>query len=149
MFKDFDEDGFKADIKHISWWPIVYSCEDANKAAENLTNEINKVLDKWAPLKKVQIRTKYRPWISKETKVLMKQRDFAQEIASHTKNQDDWRKYKNLRNTVVSRLRNEKNEWEKQQFDHLGNNPTDLWRNVKSWLGWKNSGPPRSYLLTK
>ena len=80
---------------------------------------------------------------------MMKQRDVAQEIASQTQNQNDWRKYKNLRNTVVSRLRNEKNEWEKQQFDHLGNNPTELWRNVKSWLGWKNSGPPTQLFTDK
>ena len=72
----------------------------------------------------------------------MKQRDIAQELASQTTNQDDWRKFKSLRNTVVARLRKEKNYWEKQQLDHLGNNSTDLWRNVKGWLGWKNSGPP-------
>ena len=68
----------------------------------------------------------------------MKQRDIAQELASKTDDVDDWRKFKNLRNTVVTRLRKEKNEWEKDQLDNLGKNSTDLWRNVKSWLGWKN-----------
>ena len=140
---------FRTDVKLISWWPIVYSCNDANTAAENLSFELNKALDRWAPVKKVQINPKYRPWVSKETKVIMKQRNIAQELASHTGNQDDWRKLKNLRNTVVFRLRQEKNHWEKQQLDHLGNNSTDLWRNVKGWLGWKNSGPPTQLFVDK
>ena len=25
---------------------------------------------------------------------------------------------------------------------HKSTNVTDLWRNVKGWMGWKNSGPP-------
>ena len=149
MFKDFNEEGFRADVKLISWWPIVYSCSDADTAAEKLSTELNKALDKWAPVKKVQIRPKYRPWVSKDTKVIMKQRDIAQELASQTNEQDDWRKFKNLRNTVVGRLKVEKNQWEKAQLDHLGHNSTDLWRNVKGWLGWKTSGPPTQLFTEK
>ena len=52
MFKDFNEDSFRADVKLISWWPTVYSCTDANIAAENLSIELNKALDRWAPVKK-------------------------------------------------------------------------------------------------
>ena len=79
----------------------------------------------------------------------MKQRDIAQELASNTGDQDDWRKFRNLRNTAVTRLRKEKNEWEKNQLDNLGKNSTDLWRNVKGWLGWKNSGPPTQLFVEK
>ena len=32
--------------------------------------------------------------------------------------------------------------WETGQLNHLSNSVTDLWRNLKGWLGWKNSGPP-------
>ena len=96
MFKDFNKDGFRADIKLISWWPIVYNISDANIAAENLAKELNKALDRWAPVKKVQIRPKYRPWVSKDTKAIMKQGDIAQELASKTDDVDDWRKFKNL-----------------------------------------------------
>ena len=79
----------------------------------------------------------------------MKQRDYAQELASSTSDPDDWRKFKDLRNTVVSRLRGEKNKWEKDQLNHLSNDSTNLWRNVKSWLGWKNSGPPTQLFINK
>ena len=39
-----------------------------------------------------------------------------------------------------------KSSWEKSQLDHLKNDP---WRNVKSWLGWKNSGPPTQLFVEK
>ena len=91
----------------------------------------------------------YRPWLSKETKELMNQRDYAQELANHTNNPDDWRKFKNLRNTVVSRTRTEESNWEKEQLDHLSNDPTNLWRNVKGWMGWKNTGPPTQLFVEK
>ena len=149
VFKDFNEDGFRADVKLISWWPHVYSCNNPTQAAQNLSRELSKALDRWAPVKKVQIRQNYRPWISKETKVLMNQRNYAQEVASSTNVADDWRKFKHLRNTVVTRSRIEKDNWEKEQLDHLVNDPSNLWRNLKSWMGWKSSGPPSQLFVEK
>ena len=32
--------------------------------------------------------------------------------------------------------------WDTLQLDHLSNSLTDQWRNIKGWMGWKNSGPP-------
>ena len=149
VFKDFNEDAFRADVKLIDWWSSVYSSNDANEAADNLSAQLSKALDRWAPVRKVQVKPMYRPWISRETKALMNQRDYAQELASNTNNPDDWRKFKSIRNTVVSRTRVEKSSWEKSQLDHLSNDPTNLWRNVKSWLGWKNSGPPTQLFVEK
>ena len=116
VFKNFNEDAFRAEVKLIDWWSSVYSRNDANEAAENLSAKLTMALDRWAPVKKVQIRPMYRPWISKETKAIMNQHDYAQELASDTNNQDDWRKFKNLRNQVVTRSRNEKKQ--------LGEKPT-------------------------
>ena len=149
VFKNFSEEGFKADVKLISWWPSVYGCENANEAAENLSKNLCEALDRWAPVKKIQVKPNYRPWISKETKSLMNQRDYAQELASRTNNFDDWRKFKNLRNTAVARNRAEKKAWEVRQLDHLANDSSNLWRNVKSWMGWRNSGPPSQLFVDK
>ena len=149
VFKDFDEDAFRAEVKLIDWWSSIYSIDSANEAAENLSSKLNEALDRWAPVKKVQVKPMYRPWISKETKGLMNQRDYSQELASRTNNPDDWRKFRNLRNRVVTRTRNEKSSWEKEQLNHLSQDPTSLWRNVKNWMGWKNSGPPTQLFVEK
>ena len=66
-----------------------------------LTNKLTLLLDQVAPVRTVQTRTRYAPWLSKETKASMKTRDTAQKQAADTQHPDDWRLYKNLRNTVL------------------------------------------------
>ena len=140
-FKNFDEESFRSDIAAINWFDV-YSATDVNVAVELLTSKLSEALDKHAPLKTIQVRSRYAPWISDHTKHLMKQRDLAQQSVALSQDADQWREYKNVRNTATNSMRKDKTSWEKNQLDNLQNSPTDLWRNVKGWMGWKNSGPP-------
>ena len=72
----------------------------------------------------------------------MKERDRAQLVAGVSQCQDSWRLYRSLRNFASQCIKNAKKGWETLQLDSFSNNATDLWRNVKGWMGWKNSGPP-------
>ena len=47
-----------------------------------------------------------------------------------------------MRNFATKCIKNARKRWEMLQIDSFSNNATDLWRNVKGWMGWKNSGPP-------
>ena len=51
-----------------------------------------------APIKTFQIRKKYAPWLSPDLKNEMKARDIAQQAAQESRSQEDWKKYKKLRN---------------------------------------------------
>ena len=73
---------------------------------------------------------------------MLKLRDAAQATAARTKDPDDWREYKNLRNSATARMRTEKKSWEKQKLDKSQHSSSTLWKNVKSWLSWGDSGPP-------
>ena len=64
------------------------------------------------------------------------------QIASQSKNLDDYRKYKSLRNQATAIMKEEKKAWEKQKLSSTKNHPSTLWKNVKTWLNWNNSGPP-------
>ena len=77
-----------------------------------------------------------------ETKMLIKKRKEAQIIAAESKSQDDWREFKNLRNTTTARIRKEKKIWEKSKLDHMKEDSSSIWKTVKGWLNWNNSGPP-------
>ena len=61
-----------------------------------------------APIKTVQVRTKYAPWMSDTTKQKIISRNAAQKKASETGAQDDWANYRSIRNSVNSTLRKEK-----------------------------------------
>ena len=95
-----------------------------------------------APIRSFQARTKYAPWLSTNTKDLINERDLAQKKAARSKDSDDWRHYKGLRNKATSILRTEKKNWQAIKIKHLGNDSSSIWKNVKNWLGWSKGGPP-------
>ena len=95
-----------------------------------------------APIRTIQVRKNYAPWLTDTTKNMMKERNEAQRLAGLTKNQDDYRRYKALRNQTTAKMRQEEKAWETQELCSRKNDPSALWKSVKSWLQWNNSGLP-------
>ena len=140
-FKDFDEKLFRERLGQYGLEEI-FLYTDVDSAAELLTSKLTVILDEMAPIRKIQTRKKYVPWLSKGTKSLMKVRNEAQEKATETGNPDDWRMYRAIRNQVTARCRTDKAEWEREKLDHINNTSTDTWQTVKGWLGWGSAGTP-------
>ena len=141
-YKNFNPQKFLEAVHKISWWPVYAECFDTERAAILFTSKLNEILDIMAPLRTFQIRTKYTPWMSQSTKDLIQERNEAQARASNTNNDEEWRKYKRLRNRITNILREEKSQWQKNKLEQLGNNSSSIWKNVKHWLGWTTGGPP-------
>ena len=80
-FKNFNQTEFCEAVKKISWFDL-YTCEDPSQAAALLTSKLTDILDQMAPIKTFQVRTKYAPWMSQNTKELLKERNLAQETAA-------------------------------------------------------------------
>ena len=145
MYKDFDSKKYMESLA-ASNLEEVLDCTDVNEATELLVNKITKVLDKMAPVRTVQVRAKYAPWLSKETKELQTRRNAAQKAAAQTDSPEDWRIFRALRNQVTAKLRGDKREWEKANLDDKENTPTEIWSKVRSWLGWGGGGTPTQLL---
>ena len=111
-------------------------------AANLLSEKLNNILNEMAPVKTIQISKQYAPWLTKDTKLLLNERNNAQKYAAQTGDADDWRLYKSLRNRATSTMRSEKKAWEQRRLDHVENNSSNIWRNIKTWINWKVSGPP-------
>ena len=62
------------------------------------------------------MRENYGPWLSKETKQVMAERDLAQNIAADNKNEKDWTIYKQMKNIVNRILKDEKRNWQRSKF---------------------------------
>ena len=140
-FKHFNEAEFCSAVQDLSWWDV-YSCDNAQQAAEVFTAKLTNILDKMAPVKTIQVHVRYAAWLSEDTKKLLKERDTAQATAAQTKDPEDWRMYKNLRNTVNAKKQSEKKAWEQKKLDSSEHDPSVIWKNVKGWLNWGASGPP-------
>ena len=144
-YRNFDPEQFLSEVRAISWWEV-YSCEDVESAAQLFTNKLNNVLNRMAPMKKYQVRKKYAPWLSKNTKEKIRLRDYAQKKASETGDVEDWKDYKTLRNSINSTLRKEKECWQKHQIEDCSGDSRSIWQNLKNWLGWRSGGPPTKLL---
>ena len=142
-YKHFVKEEFISEVKKISWWNI-YQCEDVDLALKMLSDNLIAILDRMAPIRTIQIRENYAPWLSYETKKLMAERDSAQQMAAQSKLESDWTLFKRLRNKVNSILRSEKKKWQRSKFKQCEeeNDSRQSWKNVKSWLNWTTSGAP-------
>ena len=81
-----------------------------------LSDSLTNILDEMAPIRTIQIREKYAPWLSSNTKEKMAERDRAQQKAAQSRLEADWKSYKSLRNNVNCSLRSEKGNWQRKKF---------------------------------
>ena len=95
-----------------------------------------------APVRVIQVRTNYAPWISEKTKARIKERNLAQGKAAETKTEEDWNDYKTLRNAINNTNKEEKKNWIEVKFNAFSNNIITVWKNVKNWVGWSSGGSP-------
>ena len=58
---------------------------DVDEAVDIFTKKVNTILDEMAPMKTFQTSSNYCPWLTKETKELIKQKNKAQKILSEKK----------------------------------------------------------------
>ena len=82
-YSKFDPYEFLLDVQNCCINEAVLACNDINQAADTFKELFTCVLDRHAPRKVFQSRVHYVPFLSQETKILMKERDALQEEASH------------------------------------------------------------------
>ena len=140
-YKNFDQELFLHEIRKTSWWDI-YNSADVDEATELFTQKLTNILDKMVPMKIYQTRRKFVPWLSEETRKLMKERDDLHNLAKSSREGRDWENYKKTRNKVTGRLKSEKENWQKKTLDNCNNDSGKLWKNILGWLKWSSSGAP-------
>ena len=113
-FKNFSPDDFKAAVQSLNFLDV-YLCTEVDTAVKLLSEKITTILDNMAPMRTVQIRTNYNPWLSQQTKDLMEERDSLHKKAAETQNVEDWNKFKKLRNTINNRLKSEEKDWQREK----------------------------------
>ena len=141
-YKNFDSNIFLEEVRALPMWQV-YQCESPHIAVAILSNLVSGILDRLAPVRKFQVRKRYCPWMSSPTKHLIVERNLAQRKARESGNHDDWNLFKQLRNRVNSRLKVEKTIWHKDKLSTGSSNSGEMWKNIKGWLGWNTSGPPK------
>ena len=119
IYRNFVPDEFLNDVKQAKEQGVfadMHNTEDIEKAGDIFTREFNRILDKHAPIKTIQNRTNYIPYITTEIKEIMEDRDKLKIEASKTGDKNIFNRYKEKRNLVTTKLKNAKGDYFKSKF---------------------------------
>ena len=105
--KNYSEEEFKRKLS-LTDWENVFKADNVNAANYEFDNKFASLLESVAPMTKIQARNKISEWISTETKLLMEQRDRARDTAAISTLQEDWSRYKTLRNICNKRIKSDR-----------------------------------------
>ena len=155
-YKNFDKNLFLSDIAKIDWLDVL-TCPDLDIAVSCFTNKFKYVLNDHAPWTQFQQRKNFKPWITQETKEMMKQRDNwkskAKELASSnrggTSSQEEkeaWENSRIMRNKINNQKKNEEHKYKKNKTEKSLDNPSSMWGTVKGFMGWGKAGSPRQII---
>ena len=100
-----------------------------------------------------QQRKSFVPWITPETKELMKQRDAwklkAKELAtlntgvqSSQEEKEAWKNFKFFRNKVNNMKKNDEYRFKKSKAEESLDDSASMWSTMKGFMGWKKAGSP-------
>ena len=150
VYKDFVEKDFIEDIRKAKadgLFEELFDTDDIEKAGDIFTEVFRNILDKHAPIKVIQNRKNYVPYISKELKVIMKARDDLKVIAATTGETEDFEKYKHKRNEVSTKLKTAKSDYFHSKFSQENQSSGDVWKTAFTILGKNKSEFPSQILI--
>ena len=140
-YKNFNNVNFLNDVnKHLldGSFDRVLSNNNTDEASALFSGIFGSILNRHAPLKVFQVRNNYIPWLSDQTKQMIKARDELQEEAIAEDCNEKFEAYKRLRNRVNSRLEQDEIDHYKTKFYQEDPSISTQWRNVNDYLNTSN-----------
>ena len=150
VYKNFDKESFKNDIaeaKRRGKFAAVLSSFDENIAYEKFCETYLPILNHHAPLKVIQNRTSYVPYISDELKSLMVLRNAAKSKSIEVGTAESFKDYRRLRNLVSSKLKTAEKDYYKSKFNNPEASTRDLWQNAYQVVGKVRSVFPSQIIV--
>jgi exonuclease III len=120
-----DNDALVSDARRIDWDNVADLTTVEQKVAV-LSENIVALYNKHAPVRKIRVKNKIIPWFNDEIKSLMLRRDRARIRHKHSPSEENWLKFKGLRNACTKLCRNAK-----MSYYH------DLFTNCSQPVTWK------------
>ena len=150
-YKDFIEEDFITDMSVVDFYEV-YNSTDLDTATDIFTRKFNNVLNVHAPWIIFQQRKHFSPWLTEDTKELMKQRDLwkgrARDLALinmglvSEEQTLAWEEYKKFRNKVNNKKKHDERIYKKEKINETTGNPAGMWKTTKYFMNWTSPGTP-------
>ena len=152
-FRRCDQEALIGDLKSAPW-QVMESMTDIGDRWEYWKQLFWEIVDSHIPLKRARVRSKSLPWITHGIRALMRARSYFSTKAKKSRKDEDWEKYKSVRNLVTQRIRKAKIQYFEELSEESKGNPKKAWREVNRLLGSTckhgiNSIRTDSHLLTE
>ena len=147
-YKNFDLASFREHLtEEIA--DQIYAKKDPEGVWQYLLTRINEYLDSHCPIRDFRIPN-YKPdWITQNLLEQIRDRDYYYSKAKNTKNEDDWRIAKHLRNVTNNNIRKAKANYIIDRLEQFRDNSTKFWKEVKKVFPASKNANSRTKILLK
>ena len=139
--RNFNQLSSEALIKAVENNPklqSIYDLTDPDDVAEVLSGELNKIIKKLAPQKRIQIKKDHLPYFSTEIRAEIALSDHLLTKAIHSNIKPDWVAFKIQRNKTFKLIKAAKAKYLESKLNH----PTQGWKFVTQYSGLPSQTTP-------
>ncbi len=141
-YKNYDPVCFSAELLELPFFEI-YFTDDMNVKLDLFNQLFLNMLSKHAPINQnIKIRGKSHPFIDDDIKQLIKLRARKLNIFKQSHHIEDWKDYKQLKNSVKSFLRTAESNYLHNQIEKCKGNLRTMWKVIRRCLPTKEVTKP-------
>ena len=129
-YANYNQQHFLDDLHKIQWQSITL-VNDVNKAWDLFKKLFNSVIDKHVPYIEKKVKGRSCPWLTKDIKAKMNERDFHLRKARKSGTENNWSRYRRLRNTVTRMIRSSKSNYTRSILRESISRPSEFWNQIK------------------
>ena len=141
VYKNFKAEAFLTDIYFSNINTSVLTHQNLKSASEAFRNEFCAILDLHAPVRTVQMRKKYCPYLTEERKFEIADRNALQKEASKTGDIVLMKEYKNKAKLVKKGVENDKKQGRLKELSDTVNS-REAWQAARKILGLRKNDAP-------
>ena len=129
-YKNYNKEILVNELNNIDWRQL-YEIKDVNVALSFFINAVSNVFDRHAPPMVKKVRGRRCPWLNRDIKTLIQERDRQLKRARRTKSENDWSSYKQLRNRCNNMIKYAKTTHYKNLIHENTFKPEYFWKCIK------------------
>ena len=133
-YRTFDRERFVTHLRNSGFEDIPVNVIPPDCCWDQLSKMIIDTLDQMAPLRTSTFRKDKPEWLTAELIEIMKDRDQALKLACRTKNLEDKRNARKLRNLANKSIKSAKSEYLLNKLDLYQNDPKKFWQTINEIL---------------
>lgn len=127
--KNINLEKFNDDVNSLPW--DNFDSGDVNTMVERFNDNVKKLFDKHAPVRRVYFKSHSHPWITHTVKEMIKLRDKAHARSKLTSLETHKAYYRELKAVVNSAIHTEKSAYFKANINNHSGDARMLWKNIK------------------